>query len=280
MKKVNYHTHLEFSYFNYINRPKVNSFTEWIEKIISFKFLIKDELKILAIKTLLKKYKNYIFWNIQTFTENEKILKLLKKPNIKNFFEFIGLDENIAKNRFEKYIKLAKKYKFLLSAHAPYSVHPKYIKFIYKLTPIFKIHCAESQEEVDFLLGKKNTMFELFKKLGVLGNFKPPRKRPVEYLYSLGVLSSRTYLVHCVHITEREAYLIKKSGAKVIICPRSNFYLKVGFPPLNLFKKHKIPVFLGTDSLASNDDLNLENELKFLEKLKTKYNEKVALRLI
>jgi len=274
MKKVNYHTHLEFSYFNYINRPEANSFTKWLEKIISFRFLIKDELRILSIKNILKKYKDYIFWNIQTFTENEKILRLLKRPNIKNFFEFIGLDENIAKNRFEKYIKLARKYNFFLSAHAPYSVHPKYIKLIYKFTPIFKIHCAESKEEVDFLLGKKNDMFKLFKKLGVLGNFKPPKKRPVEYLYSLKVLSPKTYLVHCTNITEKEAYLIKKSGAKVIICPRSNFYLKVGFPNLNLFKKYKIPVLLGTDSLASNEDLDLKNELLFLKRfLKENYNE-------
>ncbi len=267
MKPINYHTHLEFSYFKYLNRPREKDFVSWLKKIISFKFLVKDELRILSIKKILKEYKDYYFWNIQTFTENEKILKILKRPNIKNFFEFIGLDENIAKLRFEKYIKIAKKYNFYLSAHAPYSVNPKYIKLIYKSTPIFKIHAAESKEEVDFLLGKKNSMYELFKNIGVLGNFTPPEKRPIEYLYELGVLSPKTYLVHCVHITEKEAYLIKKTGAKVILCPRSNYYLNVGKPPFDLFKKYNIPIFLGTDSLASNDDLNLYNEKKFLKKL-------------
>ncbi|HIP93463.1 MAG TPA: hypothetical protein EYH39_03535 [Desulfurobacteriaceae bacterium] len=50
--------------------------------------------------------------------------------------------------------------------------------------------------------------------------------------------------------------------------------MKVGFPNLNLFKKYKIPVLLGTDSLASNEDLDLKNELLFLKRfLKENYNE-------
>jgi cytosine/adenosine deaminase-related metal-dependent hydrolase len=67
-----------------------------------------------------------------------------------------------------------------------------------------------------------------------------------------------------VHVNHADAELLAKHGAKVVLCPRSNDKLDVGKAPAYLFKKLGIPLALGTDSLASNDSLSLQDEMNFL----------------
>jgi cytosine/adenosine deaminase-related metal-dependent hydrolase len=69
--------------------------------------------------------------------------------------------------------------------------------------------------------------------------------------------------VHCVHVSESDVGIIKRSGAHIALCPRSNDLLDVGRAPVALFNKLGIPLALGTDSLASNNSLSLWDELRF-----------------
>ena len=57
---------------------------------------------------------------------------------------------------------------------------------------------------------------------------------------------------------------MKKYNVKVCLCPRSNEYLGLNKAPWNLFKKANVIICLGTDSLASNKDLNLFKEMAYL----------------
>ncbi len=91
----------------------------------------------------------------------------------------------------------------------------------------------------------------------------PPGKTPVEYLDSLGALDSRTLLVHAVHMTEADWALAAQRDCTVVFCPRSNRNLGSGRPWIEKALSLGISCALGTDSLASNTDLNLFAEAAF-----------------
>lgn len=80
---------------------------------------------------------------------------------------------------------------------------------------------------------------------------------PIRYLDAIGVLDAHTVLVHAVHVDEQEQDIIAASGAGVCICTESNMKLAAGVAPLRGYLARGIPVGLGTDGCASNNDLDL-----------------------
>ncbi|MBI5398816.1 amidohydrolase [Candidatus Woesearchaeota archaeon] len=88
-------------------------------------------------------------------------------------------------------------------------------------------------------------------------------KLPIEYLESIGFLDPKALLVHCIWITKGEIRLIGRAGAKVSHNPISNMKLASGgVMPLVEMLQEKVVVGLGTDSVASNNNLDLFEEMK------------------
>ena len=81
------------------------------------------------------------------------------------------------------------------------------------------------------------------------------------------VLGPRLLVVHGTQFSDDELARVRQSGATLVTCPRSNQFVGVGSPPVSRFYKAGVPVAIGTDSLASNDDLNLFSELAALRRL-------------
>lgn len=159
-----------------------------------------------------------------------------------------------------------------VSPHAPHTVSEDCFRELRDYTakralPLM-IHLAESREESTFFFDSSGPIAEkLYPFVDWSEHLPPPRRTsPAAYLESLGVVRAGTTLVHCVHITPSDAELLKKRGAAVVLCPRSNEKLDVGAAPVHLLKAAGIPLALGTDSLASNDSLSLFDEARFLLK--------------
>lgn len=157
-----------------------------------------------------------------------------------------------------------------LSPHAPHTLSKAFMKDISGLAlsravPM-AIHVAESREETEFLFDSTGRIAELlYPHVGWESFIPSPRKTtPVEYLEKLGILDSSPTAIHCVHVTHSDAAILKKFGVRVALCPRSNEKLDVGMAPVQLFKKMGIPLALGTDSLASNDSLSMQDEMAFV----------------
>ena len=87
---------------------------------------------------------------------------------------------------------------------------------------------------------------------------------PLQYLDHLGVLDAKTLLVHAVHVTDSDWDLLRERQSAVCFCPRSNNNLQVGRPDIEKAYRYGIPAALGTDSLASNVDLDLFAEAAFI----------------
>ena len=113
-----------------------------------------------------------------------------------------------------------------------------------KYKVMLQSHVAESKAELEFTK----------KKYG---------KKPVDLLEERGCLSENTLAIHCNYLDEKDLQKFSKYGVRVVHCPISN--MKLGenrIMPLNEVFKHKITVGLGTDGCASNNNLDLFEEMK------------------
>ncbi len=72
--------------------------------------------------------------------------------------------------------------------------------------------------------------------------------------------------MHVVECGDDDLDVLRARGATVVTCPRSNRYVGVGDPPVARFYRSGVAVAVGTDSLASNDDLNLFSEVAALRR--------------
>jgi len=86
--------------------------------------------------------------------------------------------------------------------------------------------------------------------------------RPLEYADDLGMLTDDDFLAHCVHVDETEIELLAETGASVIHCPASNMKLASGIAPVQEMLDAGVNVGLGTDGAASNNDLDLFDEIR------------------
>ncbi len=84
----------------------------------------------------------------------------------------------------------------------------------------------------------------------------------VEHLDKLGVLNKRFVAVHTVHVSEKEVKLLAETAA-VSHNPISNMKLGNGAAPIHEMSKSRVNVTLGTDSVASNNNLDMFSTMKF-----------------
>jgi cytosine/adenosine deaminase-related metal-dependent hydrolase len=160
-----------------------------------------------------------------------------------------------------------------LAPHAPYSVSPQLfqgIRAALARMPFLptSVHLGESPEEVELLATGQGPWRQLLEDLGAWDPaWQPPGCGPVEYLDRMKLLGPRTLAVHGVQFGVDELSRLAATGATLVTCPRSNAYVGVGAPPVERFYRSGVRVAIGTDSLASVDDLNLFSELAALRTL-------------
>ncbi|MFT5038030.1 MAG: 5-methylthioadenosine/S-adenosylhomocysteine deaminase [Flavobacteriaceae bacterium] len=137
--------------------------------------------------------------------------------------------------------------KVACAPHAPYSVSNEALKkistYANELDMPIHMHCHETANEVR----------ESIERYGV---------RPLQRLNDLGILVPQTQLVHMTQITDDDIALLQEHQCHVMHCPESNLKLASGFCPISKLIDHGINVAIGTDSAASNNDLDLFSELK------------------
>jgi cytosine/adenosine deaminase-related metal-dependent hydrolase len=156
-----------------------------------------------------------------------------------------------------------------LAAHAPYTTSATLLRQVKEWgtarEKIISIHAAESEEEILFLHSGQGPLRALLEERGhEPDRWDVPGCGTITYLDRLGFLDSRTLCVHAVHVSEEELQILQRSGAGVCLCPRSNLFIGHGLPPVQQLLEAHITCSIGTDSLASNADLNLFEEMTVL----------------
>lgn len=139
-----------------------------------------------------------------------------------------------------------------IAPHAPYTVSEEHLKawraLSDKTNAPLVIHVSETQKEVNDLLKSKNA-------------------RPVDYLARIGFLNNRTVAAHVVFPSTEEIELLKRLGVGIVHNPQSNMKLASGVAPVPQMLKADLNLGLGTDGAASNNDLNMWEEMDTAAKL-------------
>jgi cytosine/adenosine deaminase-related metal-dependent hydrolase len=154
--------------------------------------------------------------------------------------------------------------------HAPYSVSPALMQAIarWNTGKPLSIHLGESAQEIEFLRDGTGEWRQLLDRLGAWNpSWEVPACGPVEYLDRLGMVNRDLIAVHGVQFTPADLSRLAAAGATLVTCPRSNRWTGAGIPPVDRFYASGVRVAVGTDSLASVDDLNLFAELAEIRRL-------------
>ena len=96
------------------------------------------------------------------------------------------------------------------------------------------------------------------------------KKRPIKRLHDLGFISPRLISIHSANLNEEDLNILQITKPSIVHCPESNMKLASGICPVERLQSLGINVALGTDSVASNNDLDMISEMKtanFLAKI-------------
>lgn len=156
----------------------------------------------------------------------------------------------------EKFIKRWKEDPLIIPAvapHAPYTVSADHLiaarDLSNRLEVPLVIHLAEANTETEFIQRNHKGL------------------RPIEFVESIGFLTNRTIAAHVIQANTSELAILKRRGVGIAHNPQSNMKLAAGVAPVPEMLKLGLSVGLGTDGAASNNDLNLWEEMDTAAKL-------------
>ncbi|WP_169081688.1 amidohydrolase [Paenibacillus sp. PL91] len=136
----------------------------------------------------------------------------------------------------------------MISPHAPYTCPPDYIERFVQAAHDYNLplhtHMSETLAEVE-------------------QNVKDYGVRPVEHLDRLGFFSRPALVAHAVHLNDAEIEILAAKGVAVSHNPVSNLKLASGIARVPDLLRAGVTVSLGTDSAASNNNLDLFEEIRF-----------------
>jgi 5-methylthioadenosine/S-adenosylhomocysteine deaminase len=139
-----------------------------------------------------------------------------------------------------------------IQPHAVYTCSPELLQRCGELAAKYDtrliMHLAETQREVEDCVARYGSS-------------------PVAHLHRLGLLNNRLLADHAVVLSEADKELLAASGAGVAHCPESNMKLASGIAPVADLLRLGVAVGLGTDGCASNNNLDLIQEMDTAAKL-------------
>jgi cytosine/adenosine deaminase-related metal-dependent hydrolase len=195
--------------------------------------------------------------------------KAESKITYHTFIELLGLHPAQASAVFkqgESLVAEAREYglKASLSPHAPYSVSRDLFLLIKNWCEMnrqpYTLHNQESEEELRFLKGEPGGFDELYRFLNVdLSFYKAPGTWGLDYLKEF-LPHNLSLLIHNTFSNAQDLAMAAELNAFLCFCPGANEYIEERLPDFELFKPHIKKLCLGTDSLASNDQLDVLKE--------------------
>jgi 5-methylthioadenosine/S-adenosylhomocysteine deaminase len=169
------------------------------------------------------------------------------------FIEFASAWASSPEEYFDKGLEVHDNYRrdplvsFSFAPHAPYTVNDDSFERIRMLAEQLDlpVHCHvhETAQEID-------------------DSLKQYGQRPLARLDRLGLVNERLIAVHMTQLADAEIALCAERGVSVVHCPQSNLKLASGFSPVEKLRRAGVRVAIGTDGCASNDDLDMFDEMR------------------
>lgn len=167
----------------------------------------------------------------------------------------VGLDDESAKNGIANsrsfintwHQQAGGRITVTLGPHAPYTCPPEYLRQVARLSAeldvAIQIHLSETRVEVEDSLRLYN-------------------KTPIAHAADCGLFERPLLAAHCVHVSADDIVLMKSADVHVAHNPQSNLKLASGIAPLVQMKQAGLTVGIGTDGAASNNNLDMFEEMR------------------
>jgi cytosine/adenosine deaminase-related metal-dependent hydrolase len=273
---VNAHTHLELTGFEGLIPLPQPGFPAWLRKVFEHRSAFGMESMCRSVADGLEKAAASGTALCGDINNGACLDPTLQNPCTARhvFFEVLGFDRQgltdaVGLEMLNGFACSARKSPSMsLAGHAVYSTSPEVLRdakgWCQRIGRVFSMHVAEHGEEVEFVRSGRGFCRELLEGMGRwVSRWSPPGVTPLAYLDRLGLLDRRTLLVHAVHVDADDWEIARQRGVSVCFCPRSNHNLGVGRPDIAKALDMGLQASLGTDSLASNSDLDLFQEAAF-----------------
>ncbi|HVG39067.1 MAG TPA: amidohydrolase family protein [Pyrinomonadaceae bacterium] len=274
---VNSHSHLELSVMRGYLEVEEGEFFAWLRKLTRARLdlLTPDDLSISAAWGAIEAARAGITCVGDASDNAHLALRAVKEVGLRGivYQEVFGPDARTAGAQFEK---LREKISVLremennlaragVSPHAPYTVSGPLLQVVARYAreenlPLM-MHAAESLAEKMFVRDGTGPFAENLQSRNI--EWRATGLSSIAYLAGLGVLESKPLFAHCVTVDERDLELIVAAGAKIAHCPKSNAKLGHGAAPLIEFLRSGVTFGLGSDSVASNNTVDLIEEARF-----------------
>ncbi|MEQ8821525.1 MAG: amidohydrolase family protein [Sumerlaeia bacterium] len=277
---LNAHCHLELGHLRGAIPPGLD-FVEWLDRIVDAKRKRPPAESERAAAFGLKRLRETgttALLDIESMGTSEAARRADPIPGI-IFRELIQFDPARADHHLSDVLvkrrahgPLPRGLRFGLSPHAPYTTTEPLLLGALSTASMLRewicIHCAETAEETEMLLFGTGPLYEFLSDRNLLPpGWRPPGLSPVRYLATLGLLGARTLLVHCNDLSEMDIMVLRRSRCRVVLCPGTHIYFGREEFPLSRLLRAGVPVYLGTDSLASNEDLDMAREIRLAKQL-------------
>ena len=261
---INAHCHLDYTALRKAISPP-SSFSDWIKRINGVKrsFYAEDYLRsVLLGFEEAKKWGTTSLLNIESYPE---ILPKLGTPALRTwwFFELIDVRNPVLSVDFGQFPAhwLGG---FGLSPHAPYTATLDLYRRAAATGQLITTHLSESDDEAKMFLKSTGGLYDLLKNAG-RDMSDCGSDSPLKQLAAAGLIDSRWIIAHLNELDEEDLQLLAQRKPHIAHCPCSHRYFK--HRPFQFQKLHRLGLnlCLGTDSLASNDSLNLFAEMRALQ---------------
>jgi len=151
-----------------------------------------------------------------------------------------------------------------VSPHAPYTVSdPLYeaaVRFANSRQLPLAMHIAESEPELDLVARGSGDFAERWRRRGI--PVSPRARSPIALLEERGALERGPLLIHCVRVDSDDIAIIARNRCSVAHCPASNAKFGHGIAPLLPLIAAGIKVGIGSDSVASNNRMDMLDEAR------------------
>lgn len=216
---------------------------------------------------------------VANISASEAGLKAIKKAGLRArvYYEVVGVDHKEVPALVRKIVAQVNKWEENIASpllsigvapHSVYTVCPPLIKAVGELArknswPV-SMHIAGSKDEVDFIKYGSSKLATEFREVNKWGSilWQPTGVTPVKYLLQWGLFDNSLIAAHCLHVTENDLMTLKKYQVAVAHCPKCSAKLGMGIAPLREFLQHGLKVGLGTDSPASNNTMDMFDEMR------------------
>ncbi|MEO7833702.1 MAG: amidohydrolase family protein [Ginsengibacter sp.] len=277
---INAHCHLELSHLKNII-PEKTGLVDFVFKVVSQRHFADDEILEGIKKGEEEMLRNGIVV-VGDICNNSLTLSQKIKRNLRyyNFIETSGWIPEMASVRFgkSKYIFDDFKKHGLKSSivpHAPYSVSDNLWNEMTTFYPqqTISIHNQETAQEDLFFLEGKGDFIKLYELMKIdISFYKIKKIRSVNSYFKNLFPAKSVILVHNTFTKQEDLDFINEQKNKnqlvsFCLCPNANLYIENRLPPVDLFLKNNCHIILGTDSLASNHQLNILEEIKTIVKI-------------